>query len=200
MIGLFEEIYKENYKYINAVDALYFLVSEDNYPVSRIAKFFLSNDFHKSIKTYKKNHLDEIELVDSNEHDFLFDNIWQITKDILDKALDNFKYNENAQTQPYQQSDYENYYWLKDDLFNFEGFKKLGIKVNNDEYEKYLNYKRINEIEKPSSVVDIIKNYEEGLTSYWNLRVLPKMFERCDDQITLFDVLRIAVRNYTVSY
>lgn len=201
MIDLFDKIYAENYKYINAVDALYFLVSEENYPLSKIAKFLLSCDYHKSVKTYKKNHLDKIEMVDFYQED---DNHWYITRDILNKALNNFIYDGDVQAQPYKESDYEDYFWLKDDLYNFEGFKKLGVKVDNDEYEKYLTYKQIDSPEKSSQkdspIIKAFKDMEENLNSYWNLRVLPKIFERMDDNITLFDILRIAIRNYTVSY
>ncbi|MFV5513780.1 hypothetical protein [Acinetobacter gerneri] len=200
MKGLFDEIYKENYKYINALDALYFLVSEEKYPISKIAKFFLIQGYHQSVKTYKKNYLDQMELVDFYEEDLSIDNYWRITKDILDKALDDFNYVGDVHTQPYQESDYEDYFWLKDDLFNFEGFKKLGIKISDNDYEKYLTFKNIHELEKPASTLKILEDYEENLISYWNLRVLPKIFEKCGEQITLFDILNIAVRDYTVSY
>ncbi|MDC4678735.1 hypothetical protein NQ804_01315, partial [Acinetobacter baumannii] len=100
MIGLFDEIYKENYKYINALDALYFLVSEDNYAVSEIAKFLLIHDYHKAVKTYKKNYLGKMELVDFNEEDLSIDIYWRITKDILDKALSNFVYVSDINLEP----------------------------------------------------------------------------------------------------
>ncbi|MDC5024055.1 hypothetical protein OHW20_03215 [Acinetobacter baumannii] len=203
MIGLFDEIYKENYKYINALDALYFLVSEDNYAVSEIAKFLLIHDYHKTVKTYKKNYLGKMELVDFDEEDLSIDIYWRITKDILDKALGNFVYVSDINLEPYHESDYVDYFWLKEDLFNFEGFKKLGVKIDNDEYEKYLNYKQIDELQKTSTVSPLIKIYkdmEENLNSYWNLRVLPKMVMERDEQITIFDILRIAIRYYSVSY
>ncbi|TCM62712.1 hypothetical protein EC844_12430 [Acinetobacter calcoaceticus] len=200
MIGLFDEIYKEKYKYINALDALYFLVSTDNYPVSKIAKFLLTHNYHKSTKTYKENHLEQMELVDSNQEDSSIESYYQITKDILNKALDNFIYNDDDRIQPYKKTDYQDYFWLKEDLFNFEGFKKLGVKVENDDYEKYLNYKRIDELDEVSRVQKAFKDWEGNLNSYWNLRVLPKIFEIPDDRATLLDILRIAVKNYTISY
>ena len=53
-MGLLDSLYKQNYKYINALDALDMLAQHERCDISEIAKFLLANEYHKDSETYKK--------------------------------------------------------------------------------------------------------------------------------------------------
>lgn len=54
IMGLLDGLYKENYKYINALEALDMLAKDEICGVSKIAEFLLAYKYHKCVETYEK--------------------------------------------------------------------------------------------------------------------------------------------------
>lgn len=146
-MGLLDGLYKENYKYINALEALDMLAKDERCDVSKIAEFLLVYEFHKCSETYKKNYINQIVPCDDKAVGIISVDYWAVTNDILEKALENFVYRGNTYSEAYEESDYALYFWLKEDFYNFEGFKKVNFEINDETYEKYLTFKKLDEYE-----------------------------------------------------
>jgi hypothetical protein len=125
-MGLLDDLYRQNYKYINALEALDMLAKNEKCDIPTIAKFLLANEYHKNSETYKKNYIDQIEHCDDRSVGIVSVDYWAVTKDILDKALEDFKYTGNTFNGMYEKSDYAAYFWLKDEFYNFKGADSSG--------------------------------------------------------------------------
>ena len=151
-MGLLDGLYKENYKYINALEALDMLAKDEMCGVSKIAEFLLAYKYHKCVETYKKNYINQIEPCDDKAVGIVPVNYWAVTNDILEKALENFVYSGNTYSESYEESDYALYFWLKEDFYNFEGFKKVNFEISDETYEKYLTFKKLDEYEREGAI------------------------------------------------
>lgn len=165
-MGLLDNLYKENYKYIRALDALNMLAKDERCDVSKIAEFLLAYEYHKCSETYKKNYINQIEPCDDKAVGIVPVDYWAVTKDILDKALVNFTYSGNTFSEMYEESDYALYFWLKEDFYNFDGFKKVNFVINDDTYERYLTYKKLDEYENKANIEQKNKPAELHYTFY----------------------------------
>lgn len=165
-MGLLDSLYKQDYKYINALDALDMLAQHERCDISEIAKFLLANEYHKDSETYKKNYINQIEPCDDKAIGFISVDYWAVTKDILDKALENFIYKGNNFSELYEKSDYSEYFWLKEEFYNFVGFKKINFEINDDTYEKYLTFKKLAEYENKEIIEKKINQTDSGYTFY----------------------------------
>ena len=134
-VNLFADQDEENGKYINAIDAIELIKFKTENQVHDVCRFLMLKGFNYSTQTYKKDYLGRILTKDSRIEDIPFED-WSITSDILKKGLENFKYSGNRYSDNYEKADYEHYYWLKSDFFNFEAIQKLNITP--DDYSNFL--------------------------------------------------------------
>mgnify|MGYP000199162975 FL=1 len=134
-VNLFADQDEKNGKYINAIDAIELIKFKTENQVPDVCRFLMLKGFNYSTQTYKKDYLGRILTNDSRIEDIPFED-WSITSDILKKGLENFKYSGNRYSDSYEKADYEHYYWLKSDFFNFEAIQKLNITP--DDYSNFL--------------------------------------------------------------
>lgn len=134
-VNLFADQDEKNGKYINAIDAIELIKFKTENQVPDVCRFLMLKGFNYSTQTYKKDYLGRILTNDSRIEDIPFED-WSITSDILKKGLENFKYSGNRYSDNYEKADYEHYYWLKSDFFNFEAIQKLNITP--DDYSNFL--------------------------------------------------------------
>lgn len=139
-VNLFADQDKENEKYINAIDAIELIKSKTGNHVPDVCRFLLLKGFCFSTSTYRKDYLGKIFTNDSRVEDIPFED-WSITSDILTKGLENFKYSGARYADIYERKDYEQYYWLKSEFFNFDAIQKLNITP--DDYSDFLVWKVI---------------------------------------------------------
>lgn len=139
-VNLFADQDKENEKYINAIDAIELIKFKTDNLVPDVCRFLILKQFNYSTQTYKKDYLGRILANDSRIEDVPFED-WSITSDILKKGLEDFKYSGSRYSDNYEKADYEHYYWLKSDFFNFEAIQKLNITP--DDYSDFLMSKVI---------------------------------------------------------
>lgn len=125
-VNLFADQDKENEKYINAIYAIELIGFKTGNHIPDVCRFLMLKGFNFSAKAYRKDHLGRIIPSDSRIEDIPFED-WSITSDILNKGLENFKYSGVKYSESYEKADYDNYYWLKSDFFDFEHIKKLNI-------------------------------------------------------------------------
>lgn len=137
-VNLFADQDRENEKYINALDAIELIEFKTGNQTPDVCRFLLLKGFNFSTQTYRKDHLGRILTSDSRVEDIPFED-WAITSDILNKGLENFKYSGNRYSENYEKADYENYYWLKSDFFDFEHIKKLSI--TQSDYVDFLEFR-----------------------------------------------------------
>lgn len=134
-VNLFADQDEENKNYINALDAIGLIGHKTGNHTPDVCRFLMLKGFNYSTQTYRKDYLGRILVNDSRIEDIPFED-WSITSDILKKGLENFKYSGNRYSDNYEKADYEHYYWLKSDFFNFEAIQKLNITP--DDYSNFL--------------------------------------------------------------
>lgn len=126
VVDLFSDLDNENKKYINSIDFLEFIAHATNNTLSDICRYLLIHNFHESVSTFHQNYLGIMEKCVCNlkEYDLAF---IDYTKDILDKGLECFEYSGDTYSNAYKREDYEDYYWLKSDFFEFSAIDKLNV-------------------------------------------------------------------------
>ena len=202
-MGLLDGLYKENYKYINALEALDMLAKDERCEVPKIAEFLLAYEYHKCSETYKKNYINQIVPCDDKAVGIVSVDYWAVTNDILEKALENFVYSGNTYSEAYEESDYALYFWLKEDFYNFEGFKKVNFKINDETYEKYLTLKKLDEYESKGVIeqknkpidLDYIKKINQIFPTAEQIDTIEPYQNKIDSLIKENEQLQMEIEN-----
>lgn len=137
-VNLFADQEEENEKYINAIEAIELIKFKTGNHIPNVCRFLLLKGFNFTIPTHIKDYLGRIFNRDNRINDVPFED-WSTTSDLLNKGLENFECNEADYSRMYEKSDYECYYWIKSDFFNFGAIQELNITPH--DYADFLAFK-----------------------------------------------------------